>query len=315
MTDGTAPAQAQSSLPPWRVEQIEANGLSFETAVLGEGPELALCLHGFPEHFAAWRFQAPMLAARGYQVWAPNLRGYGRSSRPKGVAAYRLEHLLDDVAGLYDVAQARGLKPKVLMAHDWGGLIAWAFVLNQVRPFERFVPINIPHPVCFARNFWRKGQALRSWYIAFFQLPWLPEALLGLGGARRLFAAMAQQFANKQNFPSEILEIYRENAAQPDALTAMINYYRANFRRLSPPPQMFGQRRTDTPTLLIWGEADAYLGAHLNDGLERYVSDLTVSRLPGVSHWAQQDAPQAVNAAIEAWLDAPASSSPNVKRL
>ncbi|MEM9726796.1 MAG: alpha/beta fold hydrolase, partial [Pseudomonadota bacterium] len=115
-----------------RVEFIEANGIRFEVGVMGDGPKLALCLHGFPEHFISWRHQAPLLAERGYTVWAPNLRGYGRTDRPTAVRAYRLKTLMADVAGLWDAGAARGLSPSLLMAHDWGAIIAWAFVLNRV---------------------------------------------------------------------------------------------------------------------------------------------------------------------------------------
>lgn len=303
-------AQSGSSLPPWSVEFVCANGLSFETAMMGEGPDLALCLHGFPEHFVSWRFQAPMLARRGYRVWAPNLRGYGRSSRPSGRGAYRLQHLLDDVAGLYDAARAEGLRPSLLLAHDWGGLIAWAFVLNRLRPFDGLVAVNMPHPECARRGFWRRGQFLRSWYIALFQLPWLPEALFRAGRARAVERAFLSGASHPENFPEAALEIYRRSALAPGAMTAMLNYYRANLFALGRSDLLVGERCTDLPTLAIWGERDAYLGAHLLEGMEALVSDLAVRRLPDASHFAQQDAPAAVNAAIEAWLDRPEGLRP-----
>ena len=291
-------------VPPFeRTEFIEANGLRFETGVVGDGPDLALCLHGFPEHFVAWRHQARFLAERGYQVWAPNLRGYGGSDRPKGTAAYKLDHLLADVAGLYDAALARGLRPKLLLAHDWGALIAWAFLLKELRPFERFVPINIAHPACMRAGFWRRGQLFRSWYIGFFQLPWLPEAMLGLGNGAMIVKAVRGEAANPENFPREMMERYAENARIPGALTAMINYYRANLNPLGKTPLLASDAPLDIPTLLIWGEADRHIGRHMMDGIEARVRDLEILRLPGVSHWAMADAPEAVNAAIGDWLD------------
>ena len=294
-------------IPPFeRVAFVEANGLTFEVGVLGEGPDLALCLHGFPEHYAAWSWQAPMLAARGYQVWAPCLRGYGGSDRPKGVEAYRLDHLLGDVAGLYDAALARGLRPKLLMAHDWGSLIAWPFLLRGVRPFERFASVNIAHPACMKAGLWRRGQFLRSWYIAFFQLPWLPEALLGLGRGRLIAQAVRGEAEHPENFSEEMMAPYRGNARIPGALTAMINYYRANFNPLRRTDLLSDRNPLEVPTLLIWGEADRHIGRHMMDGIEDYVPNLEILRLPGISHWAMADAPEAVNAALEGWLDKPA---------
>ena len=290
---------------PWRVETIDANGMRFETAMAGEGEKLALCLHGFPEHFISWRFQIPMLAARGYTVWAPNLRGYGGSSRPTRVRDYRLEALMQDVAGLFDAAAARGLKPSLLLSHDWGGIIAWGFLLNRIRPVERFIVVNMPHPIAARRGFLRGGQYLKSWYIGFFQIPWLPEAGLTANRAQRIADAFYDMAVHKENFPPEILDVYRENALRPGGLTAMINYYRANFWTLPFSDLWVGERSTDTPTLMLWGEQDSALGVHLTEGAESFISDLTLRRFPDASHWAQQDAPDAVNAAISEWLDAP----------
>lgn len=290
-------------MTPWRVEMIEGNGLSFETAVAGDGPELAILLHGFPEHFISWRAQIPMLAARGYQVWAPNMRGYGRSGAPRPVSAYRLRHLLDDLAGLYDEAAARGLRPTLLVGHDWGGIVAWSFLLNRVRPFERFIVVNLPHPQSARDGLWRQRQLLRSWYIFFFQTPWLPERLLGRRNGEGSVELILSTAQHPERFSPEAREALRANAARPGGLRAMINYYRANFWELLAGDLFVGERRLETPTLMIWGATDAYLGAHLAPGAETYVDDFTLKMLPEASHWAQQDAPEAVNAAIEAWLD------------
>ncbi len=126
---------------------IEANGLSFEVDMCGSGEKLALLLHGFPESKFSWRAQLPLLAELGYTAWAPNLRGYGNSSRPLGIPAYAMENLTADVSGLIDAARSRGITgPVTLIAHDWGGAIGWAYVLSQPRPVERFIVMNLPHP-------------------------------------------------------------------------------------------------------------------------------------------------------------------------
>ncbi len=288
-------------MPLIRTEFIQANGLSFEVDQCGDGDRLALCLHGFPECSFSWRYQLPLLARLGYTAWAPNLRGYGRTSRPPRVRDYTVEHLLADVAGLIDVANKRST---VLIAHDWGGAIGWNFVLQSLRPIERFIVLNMPHPALFLKRFWHFPQILRSWYIFFFQLPWLPEWLFRLHGARAVGDAFRGMAVDKSRFPDEVLEVYRRQALEPGALTAMINYYRALFYNLPERRQLRLLERTilQVPTLMIWGEQDSALGKELTYGTEKLVRDFTVRYLPDVSHWVQQEAPETVNALIEAWL-------------
>ncbi len=277
--------------------KMEANGLIFVVDEAGEGDAVALMLHGFPESRYSWRFQLPLLAGLGWRAIAPDLRGYGHSSRPAQVTDYALDKLCDDVAGLFEAA---GAKRRLLIGHDWGGAIAWAFAVRNRLPLDGLIVMNCPHPSVFARVInasW--GQKMKSWYMAFFQLPWLPETLLSAGHAR----AIGQAFAA---FPEEVRQVYRDNAAIPGAMTAMINYYRANvasmagFNAAVPP--------IEPPTLLVWGEADAYLGLEATVGYEPLVSDFTLKRLPGVSHWVQQQAPEAVNAIVGEWLAAKALS-------
>lgn len=284
------------------IRYVEANGQTFETIVAGQGgAKFALLLHGFPESNLSWRFQVPLLVALGYEVWAPNLRGYGGSSRPLGVQAYRVSHLVKDVAGLID-AGADG-RPVTLMAHDWGAIIAWAFAADQIRPLDKLVIMNVPHPARMIEGLRTWAQIKRSWYIYFFQLPWLPEFVIGAREAAvigRIFYDMA---VDKTNFTPDVLAAYRANAAIPGALTAMINYYRASargndlsrYRRANVTPIM-------TPTLMIWGEEDTALGVELTDGYDGLVDDFTLVRLAGVSHWVQQEAPEKANAAIAEWL-------------
>ena len=279
------------------IEMIEAGGLPFEVATAGRGDHLALCLHGFPELHYSWRHQIPVLAELGYRVWAPNLRGYGASYRPARVADYRVSHLLGDVAALID---ASGAGRVTLIAHDWGGALAWYFAIRRLRPVERLVVMNLPHPACLNRALKHWPQRRRSWYMAFFQLPWLPERGLlrdHAAGLRRAFRGMA---IDKSRFPDAVLDVYARAAAEPGALTAMINWYRAAFRHRG--DMDVGNGRVDIPTLQIWGEADTALGLETLDGTDRYVANLTQRRLPDVSHWVQQEAPEAVNAILRDWL-------------
>ncbi|WP_243451486.1 alpha/beta fold hydrolase [Pacificimonas flava] len=284
-----------------------ANGLDFELVAAGprRAKRAVLMLHGFPELNLSWRHQIAFLAERGWRVWAPNLRGYGATSRPEGLAAYRLDALTADVAALLSALRTEsGAEEIVLMAHDWGGAIAWDAAMRRVRPMDRLVIMNMPHPYGFARALrLSRAQRRRSRYIAFFQLPRLPERLLGARDAlaiRRVFTGMA---TNAERFPPEILDIYARAAQRPGALTAMLNYYRAAVRLRG---TMSGRDPVvDIPVLLIWGTADTALGQETLDGIGAYVPHLTRRYLPGISHWVQQDAPDLVNAHLADWLETP----------
>ena len=282
--------------------RIEANGLTFEVDEIapagGSTGRLALCLHGFPESKFSWRFQLPLLAGLGYLAWAPNLRGYGGSSRPKGVAAYDIDKLVADVEALI---AASGATETLLIAHDWGAIIAWHCAMRRIRTLTRLVIMNVPHPTRFAEDIGANpAQRRKSWYVAFFQIPWLPERFLTRKGADAVGQAFLGMAVDKSRFPEPVLDHYRKNALLPGAATAMVNYYRAAWRgrsRMTP-----AQNTVEVPTLIVWGEEDAALEASLVPGTERFVPDLTVRHLPGVSHWVQQEAPETVNAMLEAWL-------------
>ncbi len=281
-------------------EFIDANGLRFEVLTCGSGETLALCLHGFPEVAQSWREQMRTLAELGYRVWAPNQRGYGRSARPPRTEDYAIEHLMADVAGLIDASGARRV---VLLAHDWGALVAWTFAARRVRPLERLVIVNVPHPACFARALRHPGQMLRSWYVAFFQLPRLPELLLGQGRAAPVGELMLRTSTDREHFPRDLVAAVRENAAQPGALTAMLNWYRAYVRGGGLRRQLrLGFPVIETPTLILWGDADTALSLRTTEGTDRYVRDLTFVRLQGVSHWVQQDATEACGRHLREFL-------------
>jgi pimeloyl-ACP methyl ester carboxylesterase len=284
------------------VERMQANGLSFEVHTAGDpaSDRLALLLHGFPEHAFSWRHQLPLFAKLGYRVWAPNQRGYGESDKPRGVANYRIDALVSDVAGLIDAAGARRV---TLVGHDWGGLVAWEFAARRARPLDRLVIMNVPHPVRFREELASNpAQRRRSLYALFFQLPWLPEWFMRRKGAALIDEAFRGMAIDKSRFSDDVLAVFRQNVLAPGAATAMLNWYRAAGRR-------FGRlgsetRPIETPTLLIWGEADTALGKETTFGTERFVKDFTVRYLPGVSHWVQQEAPEAVNEILAEWLGA-----------
>ncbi|RJF78614.1 alpha/beta fold hydrolase [Rhodopseudomonas palustris] len=277
-----------------RTSSLAANGLSFAIDEAGEGDTTALLLHGFPEARQSWVRQLPFLAELGWHAVAPDLRGYGGTSRPTGKAVYHIDHLTDDVAALFAVL---GGRRKILIGHDWGGVIAWQTALRGKVALDALIILNAPHPDVFARvlaDGWR--QKRKSWYVAFFQLPWLPEWLM----TRELGKPLARMFRqHSSKIPDEQIELYRRNAIQPGAATAMINYYRANARALGSSAGALTQ--LTVPTLMIWGEDDLALDIALTKGNEKHVADFTLRTLPGVSHWVQQDAPDRVNELIAEW--------------
>jgi pimeloyl-ACP methyl ester carboxylesterase len=288
--------------PGIRHEHVQANGLRFHVAAVGPsgGDRLALCLHGFPESWFSWRHQLPLLARLGYRAWAPDLRGYGDTDRPARMQDYAIENLLADVAGLID---ASGARETVLLAHDWGAVIAWYFAMRRTRPLAKLVICNVPHPAPMARELRHWRQLRRSWYAVFFQLPWLADRLLAANGARLVGRAFRDSAVDASRFPDDVLRVYREAASTPGATTAMLNYYRALVRGGGGRRQAsLGFPKIETPTLLVWGEEDVALTKETTYGTDAYVSDLTVRYLPGVSHWVQQEAPESVNAMIEAFL-------------
>ncbi len=284
-----------------RTRQIEANGLTFTIDECGEGDNIALCLHGFPESRYSWREQLPLLAAKGWRAVAPDLRGYGGTTRPANKKDYELPNLIADTAALYD---ALGAKKRLLVAHDWGAIIAWTFAIDKTRPLDGLVIMNVPHPAVFItglQNGWE--QRKKSWYALFFQLPVLPELMMTAKGAKAIGQAFVGMAIDKSRFPQEVLDHYQQNALQPGAMTAMINYYRANTKALA----AYGPglaAKIEVPTVMIWGEEDSALSISLTEGYDPYVTDFTLHRLPNVSHWVQQEAPEKVNEHLAHWLKA-----------
>ena len=297
----TAP-KSETEQRQLKTEQIHANGLHFEVLTCGSGDALALCLHGFPEIALSWREQMLTLAEMGYRVWAPNQRGYGLSSRPPHIQDYAIERLMEDVAGLID---ASGAQRVVLLGHDWGGIVAWCFATRRLRPLQRLVIINVPHPACYVRSLRQPGQLLRSWYAAAFQIPFIPEYLLRRNNAKSIGQSMLESSTAPERFPQDLIDRTQTNAAQPGALKAMIDWYRAFGRGGGLRRQLRqGVPKIDTPTLLRWGEEDRFRARYTTQGTEEFVSDLTLQFLPGVSHWVQQDATQECNRALRRFLGA-----------
>ena len=281
-------------------EFVSANGLRFEVDMCGDqsSKKLAICLHGFPEHSVSWRNQLPMLAALGYKAWAPNMRGYGNSSIPPDKKDYAIENLLADVAALIDAAEC---DETILLAHDWGAVIAWYFAIREVRPLSKLVICNVPHPAAAAENAgW--SQLKKSWYILFFQIPGLPEWLISQRGPA-VGQAIQDSSSRPEMYSSDVLALYSQNAVRPGGLKAMIHYYRQLvFGGGGKRQKDLGFPIIQTPTLMCWGEDDLALTKETTYGTDKWVKHFTIRYLPRISHWVQQDAPVEVNAMIKAFI-------------
>jgi epoxide hydrolase 4 len=284
----------------WRHEIISANGLEFHCAVQGEGP-LVLLLHGFPECWYSWRHQIPRLAGR-FKVVAPDMRGFGRSDKPRHVSSYSLAHLTADVQGMIE---AFGYEKAHVVGHDWGGAVAWTFAMGYPESLDKLVVLNAPHPAAFARNITRNPrQMLRSWYMFFFQLPGIPEMTLSAFDYYVLKRSFSEWAVDKTAFSRADLEMLAGEAARPGALTGGLNYYRAMFRNPAALKALKGEvPRILSDTMLIWAKNDRALGEELTRDLDRYFdAPLSIEYIPDCSHWVQQEKPLLVNDLIDGFL-------------
>jgi pimeloyl-ACP methyl ester carboxylesterase len=260
-----------------------------------DGP-LAILLHGFPEFWYGWRHQIGPLAAAGLHVVAPDQRGYNLSDKPQGVAAYGIDRLAADVAGLAD---ALGRERFDLIGHDWGGIVAWWVAARHPSRVERLAILNAPHPRVFGA-YARKhpSQALRSAYIGFFQLPVVPEAALAAGDFFLLRQGLLRS-SRPGAFTAEDLARYREAWREPGALAAMLAWYRA--LRLKP-ALSDDEARIRCPTLVIWGRRDAALESGLAEASTALCDDARVIFHDRATHWVQHEEPEAVSKALVGFL-------------
>jgi len=265
---------------------LTVNGVRLHCVVEGEGP-LVVLLHGFPETSRAWRKQIPELAKR-FKIVAPDLRGYGRSEKPKGIAAYRTAVLADDIAGLI---AAFGAERAHVVGHDWGGGVAWTLATVHPEVVDRLVVLNCPHPAVMQRALrsnWT--QIRRSWYIFAFQLPWLPEWAFSRGGAKALKDALRRSAKRLDTFGEADLDEYARAFSAPGAATAAINYYRAAAR------SRVQRGKIKAPTLLIWGVDDFALGIELTHGMDHlFENKPRIEYVPDTSHWVMEERPEVVN--------------------
>ncbi|XP_060038350.1 epoxide hydrolase 3 [Erinaceus europaeus] len=262
---------------------LQSSGLRlhYVSAGRGNGP-LLLFLHGFPETWFSWRHQLREFGPHFHAV-AVDMRGYGGSDKPGGVDSYTLDLLAADVR---DVVHGLGYSKCVLVAHDWGGVIAWHVSTYYPALVERMVVISAPpRPVFQEFSLRHVTQLFRSNYMFLFQLRWLPEKLLSMSDFQLLKTTLAHYKRGiPQLSPSE-LEACLYDFTQPGGLTGPLNYYRNLFRDFPLEPQ-----ELSTPTLLLWGDQDPVLDKRLVDAIGAHFMPgrLEAHVLPGVGHWAPQ---------------------------
>lgn len=276
------------------------HGITLSCRAAGpHGAPKVLLLHGFPEAAFIWDDVMQRLAG-SVRCVAPNLRGYGRSSAPAAVEAYRAKHLVADIAALIE---SQGAPIDLLVAHDWGGAVGWNLAAQRPGLLRRLLMINSPHPATFLRELrGNPAQQAASAYMNFFCRPDAAALLAendfarlwpfftGMGGAAWLDAATRERYR----------EVWRQG------LDGALNYYRASPLRppLSPddavhtitfPPETVTVR---VPTTVLWGEGDVALPVDLLDGLDRFVPDLDLQRVPGATHWLIHEQPALVAGTI-----------------
>lgn len=269
-----------------RVKALDGTRIHVAAAGPGGGEPVVL-LHGFPDCSWGWRKQIMTLAEAGFRTMAPDLRGYGRSDCPRGVAAYTIDRLVEDVLAV------GGEAPFHLVGHDWGGIVGWAAAALQPARIKALTILNAPHPDAVAGVLRRHpSQIARSAYVGFFQLTGFAETVLRASDYR-LLEMMLRHTAHADTFTAEDRARYRQEWARPGCLTGMLNYYRALVRLRRGP-----LGRIAVPTQILWGMRDPALGFALAEASLTLCEDGRLIRFADASHWPQRDEADAVNAAI-----------------
>src|SRR5262245_47000924 len=286
---------------------LVANGIRFH--LLAAGPEdgpLVVFLHGFPELARSWRHQLPALGAAGYRAVAPDMRGYGDTDLQ---GPYDVGTLVRDVTG---IVGALGRERAVVVGHDWGGAVAWAVAARHPELVEGLVAINCPPASALAHAMRHSRTQLRkSWYILFFQLPWLPERRMAADGASVVARALVGGSHRRDAWPAEELAAYRAAFARPGRAKAAIDWYRASFRRSLRRRRRSGpSRRVAAPTLVLWGVEDRFLERELvsPEVLRRVLADGNVPEviyIEDAGHFLQNEVPERVNEELLRWLGPP----------
>lgn len=269
------------------------DGLTFD--VTDDGPadgRVVVALHGFPEDRHCWSAVIPQLTAAGYRVLAPDQRGYSPGARPKGRRPYVLSELAADVLALADVAGAERFD---VVGHDWGAVVAWELAARHPGRIRTMTSLTVPHPRAMRDAVLRSSQMLHSWYMLFFQIPWLPEAVMRAAG----FERTAQGF-ERDGLDPDTARRYARRLGDPSEVTGPVNWYRAlPLASRSPLPAV------EVPVLYVYADKDRYLTRYAAERTARYVTGpYRYEVLEGMSHWLPTGAADRVSGLIREHLAA-----------
>ena len=269
---------------------ITLGDITIEYQDEGSGPAVVL-LHGFPDSHRLWRHQVRALVDAGYRVIAPDLRGFGESSRPVDVERYGVLDLVGDVLGVCD---ALGVQKSHVVGHDWGAALAWALGAFAPDRVDHLVALSVGHPSSFAAV--GTEQREKSWYMLLFQFEGIAEQWLA-----------NDDFANLRGWGRDPdIEQVVADLSRPDALTAALNIYRANVhpRTMVEPALVFPP--VTVPTMGVWSSGDFALVESGMTGSTRFVmGPFRYERIDGAGHWMQLDKPDEVSALLLDFLPTP----------
>jgi pimeloyl-ACP methyl ester carboxylesterase len=273
-------------------------------------------LHGFPEFWYEWKNQLAEFG-RDYQAVAPDMRGYNLSSKPAEVEQYSMKHLVEDIRAL---AEHLGHKKFILVAHDWGGGVAWPFAMRHSDYLEKLIIINAPHPITFLRELRDNPAQQKASQYMLMHRTHEAEEILSRDNYAVLVSNLLEDGLKQGYFTEEDRKAYIEAWSQPGALTGGLNYYRAahlgpftgeSDEALAADPSLFTVK---VPTLVIWGEKDRYLLTGNLEGLDKYVPNLIIKRIPDGSHWVIHEQPELVNGYIREFIEGIISRSPEPQK-
>lgn len=275
-------------------DYADVNGIRLHYVSKGQG-KLILFLHGFPEFWYAWRRQLDEFG-KDYLAVALDMRGYNLSSKPPEIEQYRMRVLTEDIRQFVEYL---GQKKLILVAHDWGASVAWAFAISNPDCLERLIIINGAHPATFYRELSNNAEQRKaSQYILFYRSP-DAEKKIAENNYAYLLNRMYTRLVDEGYMTHDDLKSYIKAWSQPNALTGGLNYYRATrvdaLEGKPMPPLDDSRLIVKVPTLVIWGDKDIYLLTGLLDGLGKYVPQLTVEHIPDASHWVIHEKPETVN--------------------
>lgn len=279
-----------------RAERIQLGSLALNLISHGaeDNPPLLL-LHGFPDFHYGWRQQAAFLEDRGYRLLIPDQRGVNLTDKPPQISDYALDLLGQDMLNLLDYLKIQRLP---IIGHDWGAAIAWWLAHHHPERVEKLVIMNTPHPQIlqhFIRH--HRPQTFKSWYMLFFQIPWLPEWILSWGKYVH-FSQTLKEGARRGSFSEEDLKQYRQAWSQPGSMTAMLNWYRAAWRF----PSHFPETPVQAPTLMFWGLKDPHLLSDMIEPSLALCHQARCVRFKYAGHWVHLDEFEAVNDHLLAFL-------------